>query len=346
MPRFASAFVSFCKDSVAPSLCAHIPSRILGAVTDANPVTAYYHIVSDEQVPHVRHLYPFRSVREFVRDVETFCRTFKPIALQDFVQRMRSGGGLPPNSVLITFDDGFREVAEIVAPILLKKGVPATFFLITGCLDNADMAHHNKISLLLDRMEHLGGRAPKAAVEHLLARRGIEAPSTRAALLSIDYVHRSIVDEVAALLEYDFGEYLAAARPYLTSSQVEVLVAQGFAIGGHSIDHPAYSLLDLREQVRQTRESVGMLRRRFSLDYGAFAFPHGDDRVPAAFFPLISADGCVDISFGTAGIVKDRRPGHLQRFSTENTPWPAERVIGRYYARSVFKALTGQGARQ
>ena len=49
--------------------------------------------------------------------------------------RFRTGGrALPPRSVLITFDDGYRSNLEIAVPILQRHGFTATFFVVAGLL--------------------------------------------------------------------------------------------------------------------------------------------------------------------------------------------------------------------
>ena len=83
----------------------------------------YYHMVSDEALPHVRPLYAYRSVRQFTADLDFFLKYYQPIALADLLAHMNAGKVLPPRSFLVTFDDGFREMAEIAAPILKAKGV-------------------------------------------------------------------------------------------------------------------------------------------------------------------------------------------------------------------------------
>ena len=96
--------------------------------------------------------------------------------------------------------------------------------------------------------------------------------------------------------------------------QIKGLIKEGFNIGDHSIDHPLYSLLSLRDQLYQTIESVKLIRERFSLYYGAFAFPHSDNNVSKKFFVELYNSGLVDISFGTGGMIKDCVPNNLQRF--------------------------------
>ena len=222
----------------------------------AGPLAAYYHIVSDADVPHVKHLYPFRGVEEFLRDLETFQRKFRFISLHDLLESLRLSRQLPSNSILLTFDDGFREVHDVIAPILLKKGIPATFFIITGCLDNRGMAHHNKISLLIEHLESRGTRASDREILAILSGCGITGESVRRALLSIDYEKRDVIEEIAELLGYDFQNYLSETKPYLTSEQIRKLINLGFTIGAHTIDHPCCSRLQIDQQLEQTRGSV------------------------------------------------------------------------------------------
>ena len=332
--------LNVCKDTILPSICSCIPDRVFAALTAANPLCAYYHIVSDEDVPHVRHLYRFRSVKEFTSDLDELCRRFRVISLHELLNHVRSARPVPRNSLLLTFDDGFREVIDVIAPILRKKGAPATFFIIADCLDNKGMAHHNRISLLVEHLGRMKSRTLEKQVREILSGSSAGPESLESLMVAIDYRRRDLVDAIAELLNYDVDEYLSTRKPYLTSEQVRQLIGQGFSIGGHSIDHPRYSLLTLQEQVRQTLQSVESVRRQFALDYGAFAFPHGDDSVSDQFFEILRADGRVDVTFGTAGIIKDRRARHFQRFSTENSGKPVDHVLAWYQARSLFKMLT------
>lgn len=66
---------------------------------------------------------------------ETFCRYFcshfTVVPLSEQIVGARSGRNMG-GTLSITFDDGYRDNAEVAAPILRRLGLPATFFVVTG----------------------------------------------------------------------------------------------------------------------------------------------------------------------------------------------------------------------
>ena len=191
------------KERLLPTICSHLPLSVFNKILGVNPLVAYYHIVTDADVPHVKHLYRFRDVKAFVQDMETLCRIFQPISVLDVIRSLKSGARLPANALLLTFDDGFREMHDIVAPILRKKGIPATFFIISGCVDNKGMPHHNKISLLLEFLGETKRTLPEKQIWSMLGAHEANGRTLDKALLSVDYTHRQVIDDIAHLLDYD-----------------------------------------------------------------------------------------------------------------------------------------------
>ena len=56
---------------------------------------------------------------------------YDPITLRDLVAWLDRGHPLPPRPALVTFDDGYRDNAEVAWPIMRERGVPAVIFLAT-----------------------------------------------------------------------------------------------------------------------------------------------------------------------------------------------------------------------
>jgi len=303
--------------NVLARTAACLPVNWWHALAGRPPILPYYHMVSDESLPHVRPLYRYKNISQFKQDLDFLLAHFQPVSLQDLLDGLHGKTVLPPRSFLLSFDDGFREMAEVVAPILKAKGAPAVFFLNSAFVDNRALCFQQKIALLVDRLEKQPATGVMEKVRERLRANNISGAEIIPALKSVRYTNRAVLDEVAAFCNVPFDNFLKQQKPYLTSEQIGGLLRDGFAIGGHSVDHPFYDDLTLTEQLRQTSESVNFLQEKFAVKYRAFAFPHSDRGVSQTFFQRCFTDGGLQISFGTGGLLRDSRPGHLQRFSLE-----------------------------
>jgi len=256
------------------------PQGIAEVLTDAHLIIPYYHMINDGPVNHIKHLYVHKGVRQFVEDLDFLLRHYKPISLFDLLDCFNNRGTLPNRAFLLTFDDGFREMHDIVASILLNKGIPATFFVNSSFVDNKNLCYEHKASILVDKVKGINSIDIRREIGKILAsKKNVDASNLERGILSVPYKKRKLLDEIATIMNTDFNEYLSRNKPYLTSNQIRELIKSGFSIGAHSIDHPYYSALTLEEQLTQTLECVNFVRHNFKLDYGAFAFPHHDNFV-------------------------------------------------------------------
>jgi peptidoglycan/xylan/chitin deacetylase (PgdA/CDA1 family) len=303
----------------------------------------YYHWIGDEPVAHIRHLYPCKTVAEFDADLEYLLRRYRPVGMADLIAAVKRGESLPRNAFVLSFDDGYREMFDVVAPRLLRYGVSATFFVNSAFVDNREMCYLNLASAVVQHIRETGWSRTVARGVRAVFGSGIaDASQACSRVLSVRYAERHLLDQVVARLEFDCQEYLKSKRPYLSSEDIRRLIALGFSIGAHSIDHPLYADLTLAEQLRQTTDSVHAIRAAFGLEYGVFAFPHSDANVSRDFFMRLRATNLVDVSFGTAGLLDDTAPNHLQRISLERPCVPAHQIVRYHYARRLARAATGR----
>jgi peptidoglycan/xylan/chitin deacetylase (PgdA/CDA1 family) len=317
-----------------PSL---VPLDFWHWLVDVEIVLPYYHLVCDQELEHVSGLFKFRTVQQFEADLDLFLRFYTPVDLPDVIRHLDGAGRLPKRSFLLTFDDGFREIYDIVAPILYARGIPAVFFLTTAFVDNSELCYQQKISLLIRTLAALGDSPVSRKVSQALDDEGVKGPDPLSRIRSIGYRRRNVLDVLGRLLEFDFAAYAASVQPYLTSEQVKGLMRQGFAIGSHSIDHPLYSELSLEEQLRQTHESVNWLSNRFQYDCQAFAFPFRDAGVSPEFFQMAFADERLKVSFGTSGMHRHYYPRNLTRNTMENTNRNATQILAREFAVTLLR---------
>ncbi|MFO7669622.1 MAG: polysaccharide deacetylase family protein [Bacteroidales bacterium] len=301
-----------------------------------NPLIINYHVVSDLKLPYIKHLYGYRSISEFQKDIEFYQSNYRIIGLPDLLDWIKRSKPLPDNSLLLTFDDGFREIYETVAPHLLDKKVPATFFLTSSFIDNCNFNHDNKQSLLVDIILNNNNLDLLRELEKLLIENNISGNDLKSRILAIPYHKRHIIDQIAEFVEVDLNKIFGNFIPYLTSNQVSELIHNGFTIGSHSIDHARFIELSLVEQIMQTVTSIDFLTEKFGLDYRVFAFPYTDIGVSNSFFESIEKQ--VDITFGTQGLMDDPISFNLQRINGEKYPYSAKRNIKSHYFTKIVKS--------
>jgi len=281
----------------------NLPLSFLLKNAGGGPLVLFYHAVSDYPLPHIENLYRIKNVREFEADLDYLLREFRPIGLDDLKSSILAGGSIPERAFYLTFDDGLREMAEIVAPILKRKGLHATFFISSGFLNNQDLSYRFKVSLLIGRIRAQGVTTRgKKELQKLLS--SVTLPWTGNIdndLNNVDYKRHWLLDEAASILNYDFHDYLKNSKPYMGVDQIRTLVQEGFAIGSHSIDHPNYSELNLEEQLQQTRVGSQHLTKQVGVDHKLFAFPFSEQGVSNDFYKRLVDDGTVQLFFGTSG---------------------------------------------
>ena len=328
-------------DSVLRSLINIIPFFLIRKISSSKLIVLYYHVVNDEDIPHISNLYKYKRTSQFLDDITFLSQQYCPIGLSDAIGWVRGKNNLPPNCFLLTFDDGFRELYDVIAPILSDKGIPATFFISSAFLDNQELCYKQKASLLVEKICKGISRGAEVEINKILVRLDFYFSQLSEGVRKIDYSQKEAMDRIADILQVDFQGYLNDKKPYLTSIQVRELIDRGFTIGAHSIDHPHYSALSLAEQVEQTIVSVKQIREKFCLDYGAFAFPYDDAVVSQEFFKKIQDSGLIDITFGTGGMLDGGIRSHRQRVSLEKPVLPAKEIIAWQYSRKLYKQLQG-----
>jgi peptidoglycan/xylan/chitin deacetylase (PgdA/CDA1 family) len=268
------------------------------------PFLPFYHVVSDQKLAHI-HNYPFRTVRQFQFELEFFLKHFKPVSLQYLIENPKTTEKI----FHISFDDGLKECAEIVAPILFKKGIPATFFINPGFIDNQKLFHRYKASLIVSELQ----RNPDNNIHEKLKNKGTDCRK----ILRTEHSQEWFLDELAEDLGIDFNRFLENQKPYLTTEQVLKLKNQGFSIGAHSFDHPEFWTLSKEEQLQQMVKSTDWVTEKIQPGIRAFAFPFTDSGVAPEVLQAIHEKKICDVTFGTAGLKYDGFPFHFQRYPVE-----------------------------
>jgi peptidoglycan/xylan/chitin deacetylase (PgdA/CDA1 family) len=283
---------------------------------------------------HTRHLYEVPSVGKLKADLDLLCGRYRPLQLSELRQILDlRGNERSARYFLLSFDDGMREVYEVVAPILRAKGIPALFFLNSAAIDNRRLLWKHKISLLIERSHRLPTRVPPQLDVD-------SGQAFRTKLQRLRSTDEAVLDDMARWLEVDFEEYLRTSTPYLTTVQVLELARAGFEFGAHSHSHPYFDQITLRDQMEQISTSVDFIRA-LGLPCRCFAFPFNDNAVGTSIFSYMKGLDLL-LSFGTSEARLDPVAFSFQRFAldAENSKSSLEDVLRQLSAKSLLRRLS------
>jgi|WetSurMetagenome_2_1015567.scaffolds.fasta_scaffold39368_4 peptidoglycan/xylan/chitin deacetylase (PgdA/CDA1 family) len=304
-------------------------------------VFPFYHIVSDEPCPHTRYLYPVCSVDRFRKDIDFLLRNYRPLTFSQVVEYAAGGAKktVKPGFYL-TFDDGLREIADVVVPILLKKGIEAAFFINPAFVDNHSLFRRHKVSLLIDSINRQKDEEALKTTAGILNCRPVEVIKK---ILSLGDHEYAIIDSLAVILHIDFGRFLINNKPYLGLHRLRELQEKGFVIGSHSFDHTLFSGLTLFQMKEQVMKSMNWLSQNLSVRQRVFAFPFTDDRIPSGFFQWMYDDAKIEVSFGTAGLKHELFRKHIQRIPMEQWGFDSARqILGEEYVVYIIRSIFGK----
>lgn len=239
-----------------------------------------YHYVRDPantRFPLLKALRPQR----FVAQLDYLEAQFRIVTADDVIAARFRRGGLPENAAILTFDDGYREHAETVAPELRRRGLQGLFFPPAEAIRERRVLDVNKIQLLLampNGIEALAARiddAVRSAVPHA----GLETVDAYRQRLAraddydpADVVYAKHMLQYAlpeefrrALVDRLFREAVAedertiADALYMSAADVHRLVRSGMYVGSHGYGHYWLDRLSPAQQEEEVVRSLGFL---------------------------------------------------------------------------------------
>ncbi len=271
-------------------------------------ISIYYHILSDQQLSHVSHLYDFKTPEMFESDLCYLSRYFTPISYDQLVVSLSTHTKLPPKAVLLTFDDGFKECFTVARPLLLKYGIPCIFFVATQLLDNRELPTDLKISICIDQAQKLDSPALISVLRQINS----EFDTELLDLMQFNLWAKGLItndhrpsDRLLRILGVDEKSYLAEKQPYLTTQQVLQLHQEGFHIGSHSRRHEHFPELSPAEIMNNISISCQSISNLTGQSQTPFAFPFSADGIQRELLKQIREEhSAVGLMFDGHGVEK------------------------------------------
>ncbi len=214
------------------------------------------------------------DAKAFEQQARYLAAHYNVISVSELLEVYRHGRALTARSVMITFDDGYRDVADLAWPVLRRLGLPAALFIPTAFPDRPDRI------FWWDRLEHALDRTPRR--DELITPLGSLPLATQVQRGSafrrlkryFNTLHHAETlqetNKICCALEVR-----PAAAGVLGWDELRRLAGEGLAIGAHSRTHPFMNWINAQEARDEEVGSQDDLRREIGTVLPMFCYPHG-----------------------------------------------------------------------
>jgi len=181
--------------------------------------------------------------------------------------------GIKPSKAqraVVTFDDGYADNLHTAAPILEKRGIPATFFITTGFIGTNRLYPADAFDGLFDWLEA-----------------GNELPNTLGEYQALDYWQA--LDKVSAANDSDFWKVIdhtselvkeqvlsgdPLRRP-MTRDEVREVQSRGIGLAPHTHSHRRLTALSIKDALEDVRLGSEWFKAQDLVTEPFFAYPFG-----------------------------------------------------------------------
>jgi peptidoglycan/xylan/chitin deacetylase (PgdA/CDA1 family) len=204
----------------------------------------------------VPHLCLCVAAGRFDEQMDELQRRGGSMALPQAVAALKAGQ-LPPGTVTVTFDDGYRDNLKLALPILERYGIPATIFITTGLVDRSAV-------LWWEELEALVRGSPRLAFEWQGQAHDFELDEAAAqwrAFNTIVGLFRPLTPKAQAQLlvrlRASSNVSFSYDREILNWEELRELDRHPLiTIAAHTVNHPVLTQVDsaaLRSEIGQSR---------------------------------------------------------------------------------------------
>ncbi len=251
----------------------------------------YVRNIKKSKYPNLKGL----EFSDFRKQIFYLKKNFNILSNNQFIEILNSRKIPKKKSILLTFDDGYRDHFEYVFPFLKKQDVSAVFYPPIMCVRNKAVLDVNKIHFILAKEENrdkildliflyvkkiLNKNPQQIGIEkiNLLSRYDDKKTILIKRLLQhhlpLPY-KKKIVDKIFKhIVNYSEEEFSKIL--YMNKNNIQELYKNNFSIGSHGYNHYWWEKINKNEQEMEIKKSINYFKKIKVFDKNfSVCYPYG-----------------------------------------------------------------------
>lgn len=233
---------------------------------------------SDELYPLLKAL-DYLTIAEFEKRIKYLRRHYRFISLPQAMECLKKGD-ITGNSVLLTFDDGYKCNYLKAFPILKKYNIPVTIFVSTDSVNSQNILWHDKLISAIGFTRKQQFKIKKLSEKVFKVRTLKEKKNSYQEignlLKRVDNIEKVIiVDEIIKILEVT-ESVIAESNSMLSWDEIRKMRDSGLvSFGSHTVTHPILTKISIEQLKEEILHSKKIIEQHIGDQVKFFAYPSG-----------------------------------------------------------------------
>jgi peptidoglycan/xylan/chitin deacetylase (PgdA/CDA1 family) len=242
-------------------------------------ILIYHRVTKLDSDPQVLAVKP----ENFYNQIKYLKENYNLVSVQEFSELINSNKKFPPQTILITFDDGYYDNLSEAVPILESLSAQALFYLCTGMLNKNEEIWWDQ----LERVFYFNDKLPEnlsLSIQNTLY--NFNTPDNKSRGEAYNKLHpllkylknderKKIIKDLFKLSRLEDNSGRATHR-FLSFDEVKRMSESDSAIiGAHTQTHTPLSILTYDEQKEEIQKSKNILEDITGKEVKHFSYPFG-----------------------------------------------------------------------
>lgn len=237
-----------------------------------------YHYVRDlknSRYPEIKGL----DIDSFKGQIQYILKYYKVIRMEELLAAIKNQTKLLNNSLLLTFDDAYKDHFEYVFPVLDELGIQGSFFTSAKAIQEHQVSGVNKIHFILASVKDkkqiifdIHSMMDKFREEFSLESNAyydnkLKVEECRFDTKEVVYMKRMLQRELPEkvrniIVNFLFNQYVSkdessfSRELYMSIDQLKCMRRKGMYIGNHGYDHCWLNTLSREQQTKEMKLSL------------------------------------------------------------------------------------------
>ena len=287
------------------------------------------------------------TLKCFERQIRFLARRRHVIPLSELVELLKNGREPKPGSVVLTFDDGYKDNFYVVAPILRHYGLPATISLATDYVTSGENQPIDRLYAIFRTHTRARIKLPFSDGVEVNTIYDLRQPSHwklayQICAQQLSQSTREQREQILAYIEQQLEPTKCPPRLILNWQEVRELTRQypEIEIGAHTAQHVDLSVADAATIREELRKCIEDLEREMGVRPRHFCFPYGRSNslarrlvAEAGFESAMGPSGPFAVDASTSAYCLPRVNAHISGTQLKFYTHPGFTALPRWLAR-------------